>query len=537
MTDIEQASSSRIDAASVAVVETSVGAELARVVEATPEAPALYWLTPDGHESLTWAELYSSAGGAAERLRELDPQGGRVALVAYNSLDWIIAMYGCVLAGRSVVPISPAATDAEAGHMLSLAQVSTILAVERAGQDETLVRMTNLAKGMPLSPSVRDIAEVARPAESVIRPAAVAPGDEFLLQFTSGTTGVPKAAVLSHRAAINSARVYAEACAARPGETWLSPLPLFHVGGSVSGLLVALTQGSAYIIIDRFSPQVAARAIREIRPALVGLVPTMIIDMLGAERVAASDFESVRLVVGGATAVDPGLIADMESRLGITFMVAYGQSEAPMMAASAPTDSADIRTRTTGRCLAGRDYRIRDRDGRIVPFGEVGELCVRGPLTMTGYLRPDGSIDPAADGEGWRGTGDLCSMATGGVLTFHGRIRELIIRGGLNVFPAEVERVLTEYESVSEAAVFGVPDARLGERVVVAILPAPGNEVDPANLAAFAAGRLSHYKQPSEWIMAKTLPRTSTGKIRKHQLRKWYEEGVIRQMCGAAPTV
>ncbi|MCX4095707.1 class I adenylate-forming enzyme family protein [Nocardia sp. alder85J] len=509
----------------------SVGEEFVRIANAAPDAPALYWLTPDGVGSLTWKQLYQRASSAAHRLKALDPGRGRVALISYNSVDWIVAMYGCALAGRPVVPISPAATAAEVTHMLSLAQVTTVLVVDRAGDDAPLIRVTEAARHLPHPPGVHDIAEFNIPSDSLVAPEPVEANSEFLVQFTSGTTGVPKAAVLSHRASVNCARIYADGCTARKGEIWLNPLPLFHVGGSVAGLLVSLELSSAYVVMDRFSPDTALRVIREVRPALVGLVPTMIIDLLNLPGASAADFTSVRLVIGGATAVDPSLIADVESRLGITFMVAYGQSEAPTMTVSAPDDSAAVRTRTLGRCLPGRDYRIVAADGGIAALGEVGELGVRGPLTMTGYLQGDGSIDPATDTAGWRGTGDLCSMDADGVVTFHGRIREMIIRGGLNVFPAEVERVVSAHGSVSEVAVFGVHDPRLGERVVAAILPSAHHAVDLDDLASLAEEQLSHYKRPSEWIIVRKVPRTSTGKIRKHQLREWYENGSIRAEC------
>lgn len=157
----------------------------------------------------------------------------------------------------------------------------------------------------------------------------------------------------------------------------------------------------------------------------------MIIDLLAMPGVGPPDFASLRTVVGGATAVDPALILDMEAKPGVTVIGAYGQSEGPAMIASSLEDSVDVRMRTLGRCLAGRDFCTRDRSGAIVRVDAEGELCVRGPLTMSGYLRPDGSIDPAVDAGGWRGTGDLCTMTADGVITFKGRIREVVIRGGL----------------------------------------------------------------------------------------------------------
>ncbi|MET7773947.1 class I adenylate-forming enzyme family protein [Nocardia sp. NPDC005366] len=507
--------------------EGSVGAELGRAAAETPAGVALRWLTPHGSAAMSWIQLYRRAIGAARLLRALDPGLGRVALIADNSVDWVVAMFGCALAGRTAVPIGTGSTDAEVKHMLTVARATTVLVSERRGGDAVLARISVVAQQLPQSPRVRELREVTSAEGEGGESDRIDAGEEFLLQFTSGTTGVQKAAVLSHRTALNCARYYVEALGAGPGETWLNPLPLYHVGGSVAGVLVALAHRGSFTVLERFSPQVALRVLREIRPALVGLVPTMIIDLLGSPGVSAADFDSVRLVIGGATAVDPGLIADMETRLGITFLVAYGQSEAPTMTVSRPDDTISVRTRTLGRCLPGRDYRIVDEKGVTVPLGRVGELHVRGPLTMTGYLRPDGTLDSALDAEGWRNTGDLCSMSAEGILTFHSRLREMIIRGGLNVFPAEVEAVIAAHETVAEVSVFGVPDSRLGERVVAAVLPAAGAEIEWDEVLGLTRARLSRYKQPSEWIVATSVPRTSTGKIRKHQLRSRYEDGSL----------
>ena len=294
----------------------------------------------------------------------------------------------------------------------------------------------------------------------------------------------------------------------------------------MSGLLTALTIGGTYFIVERFTPESVLQALRVAQPTAVGLVPTMIIDLLAVPGVSPADFTSLRTIAGGAAAVDRALIEDMERRLGVTCMVGYGQSEAPAMTASAPSDPTTVRTQTLGHCLPGRDLYISGPDGRVMPTGSIGELCVRGPLTMSGYLRSDGSIDPAVDDAGWLHTGDLCSMDGDGVLTFRGRLREVIIRGGENIYPAEVEQVLAGHSSVAEAAVFGVPDDRLGERVIAVVLPTAG-QIDVRELDAFAESQLSRHKRPAEWIVAEALPRTSTGKVRKHLLRQCYEDGTL----------
>ena len=400
--------------------DETVGEALARLASDAPDHPALVWLTETGAESMSYGELYGRSCGVAAWLADINPRDGRVALAAPNSVEWIIAFYACALAGVAVVPISPTVTAVEAEYLLSHAQAAVVLAAGPVGDHQ-----------------MHDIAEVrAIPARDQAPQYAVAPDDEFLVQYTSGTTGQPKAASLSHRAVVNIARVYGRANAAEPGEQWLNPLPLNHVGGTICGLLTTLSFGGTYTVLERFTPQVVMRILKETRPALVALVPTMLIDVLALPGVSAADFACVRTVISGATAVDPGLIDDVERRLGVTIMVAYGQSEATAMTSSSPGDTAYVRTQTLGRCLPGRDYMVCDNTGQIVATGVVGELCVRGPLTMSGYLRTDGSLDPALDAAGWLHTDDLVSMDDDGVLTFRGRIREVIIRGGLNIYPA-----------------------------------------------------------------------------------------------------
>lgn len=498
----------------------TVGQALARLARDTPDRPALVWLTGTGTESMSYGELYARSCGVAAWLCELNPDRGRVALAAPNSAEWIIVMYACALAGMAVVPISPTVTEDEAHHLLSHARVAVLIASQSIGKHP----MIDIAE-------VRTIPPVDRAPHH-----AVGPDDEFLVQYTSGTTGKPKAASLSHRAAVNIGRVYGQANAAEEGEQWLNPLPLNHVGGTICGLVTVLSFGGTYTVVERFATQVVMRILKETRPALVALVPTMLIDILALPGVSAADFDYVRTVISGATAVHPGLIDDVERRLGVTIMVAYGQSEATAMTSSSPSDTAFVRTQTLGRCLPGRDYMVCDTTGSVVKTGVVGELCVRGPLTMSGYLRADGSLDPALDESGWLHTGDLVSMDDDGILSFRGRIREVIIRGGLNINPAEVEHALAEHESLSEVAVFAASDPRLGERVVAAVLREPGAEIDLAELSAFAEKRLSRHKRPAEWVVATTLPRTSAGKVRKHLLRKWFEDGTLPAKCGVVAT-
>lgn len=510
----------------------SIGEMLLHWSSLAPDDPALMWAGAGAPQHVTWSQLADAAFRGAATLLEMNPRRRRVALVAFNSVDWIVAMYACAINGMPIVPISPSATDDEARHQITLAEVGLILSVASVGKQDVLSRMRSVADTIDPAPPVLDITGIEAACDPVADLAPVGLDDEFLIQYTSGTTGLPKAASLSHRAALNCAGLFAQANGARAGDRWLNPLPLYHVGGSVTGLIATLVVGAAYVVVEQFTTQVIIDSIRQTGPAMVGLVPTMVIDLLTREDMTPADFASVRTVVAGATAVDPGLIDEMERRLGITFMVSYGQSESPAMTSSRPTDPVRVRTRTLGRCLAGRDFVIRDAPGNVVSLETIGELCVRGPLLMSGYLNAGGGFDRATDNSGWYQTGDLCSMDSSGVLTFHGRIREVIIRGGQNVYPAEVEHQISMLETVSEVAIFGVDDARLGERVIAAVIPATDATVDLAHLASLTATKLSAYKRPAEWYVAATLPRTSTGKIRKNILRDWYKDGLLDTNCG-----
>ncbi len=510
-----------------AMLNESVADALVRLAVEGADRPAIMWATDRGiAEHVTYSELRDRAGRVATTLVDINPSRKRVALAALNSVDWILAMFGCALAGMPVVPVSASGTTAELRFQFEHAGVGVVLATKSAGGRPVLDNMESLAQSLESPVVVRDIADIES-TTTTAPPIVVSPELEFLVQFTSGTTGRPKAASISHRTALNVGLTFGQAWGGGVDTRFLNPLPLHHVGGSITGIITTLAVGGTYVLSERFSPQGVLSALRQVKPTVAGLVPTMMIDLLKLPGVAPADFASLRAVVGGATAVDPALVVEMEDRLGVRIIGSYGQSEAPAITATSPEDSPQARITSIGRCLPGRAVSIRNADGTVASTGTDGELCVRGPMTMSGYLLADGSLDPAIDSDGWRRTGDMCSMDDDGIVTFRGRMRDVIIRGGLNVYPAEVEQTVAAHDSVSEVAVFGVPDARLGESVVAAVLLKVDAVVDVAELKSLAAEQLSSYKQPHDWVVVTDLPRTSTGKVRKHLLREWYENGTI----------
>lgn len=515
-----RAGSAYVRLTGAATGESTVAQRLTTLARTKPGDDAIAWLAPGGaRAAMTWEQLSDMAHKVGVALVGLTGGVGRVGVLGRDRRQWAVAFYGAACCGCGVVPLQPdpkpdilAARCRQAGvDIILVTDESPFASVDHIGKVR-IVRVGALMGG-----PVDGRAAAGFCAASVAR---TRPDDPFLYQFTSGTTGVPKLAVLSHRAVLGSAEWYVRGAGGQDGDTLFNPLPLEHVGGSVAGLIGALTIGGTYVAIAKFDVDTVVPLVNTMKPALVGVVPTMIIDLVDSGKATPQDFASVRSVVGGATRVDPGIIDRIENDLDIVFLVAYGQSEAPCMTMSGVDDPQWLRTRTIGRPLPGRDYCIAGPDG-VADEGEIGELCVRGPLIMSGYLGEDGKLVSVTDSDGWMRTGDLCSL-TDGVITFHSRLRDVVIRGGENLYPAEIEPVLSAFPAVSEVSVFGLPDRRLGERLVAAVRVAPGAEVDTAELDSFAAERLPRRSRPTQWFVVEDFPRTSTGKIRKPVLREQF---------------
>lgn len=493
----------------------TIAGRLSLVAASHPRRDAIRWVDGDVLKSTSWEELHRLSVTVGAALRGLHPAGRRVGILGNTRTEWIYAMYGAARAGLGVVAL-PNDTD---GTIEELCDRLGLTVVVITSDVDLTVEPTPGVEFV----RIRDLIESPFPPDG-LSAGPVDSRDPFLYQFTSGTTGRPKVAVLSHRAVLGSAEAYIRGAGAQDGSVVFNPLPLQHVGGSVAGVIAALTISGSYVSVDRFDAATAGALIRRTEPTVVGLVPTMIIDMLDRGAVTAADFASVVSVVGGATSVDPALIDKVEHDLGIRFLVGYGQSEAPCLTLSGREDPTLLRTRTIGRPLRGRDYLILGRDG-VQADGEVGELCVRGPLIMTGYLDDDtGQVTPVTDEHGWLRTGDLCSMA-GGIVTFHSRIRDVVVRGGENLYPAEIEPVIAGHQAVQEVSVFGLPDDRLGERLVAAVRAVPGAELTEGQLAAYSAEHLPRRKQPTQWFLVDDFPRTSTGKVRKPDLVRRFAHG------------
>jgi len=514
--------------------ETTIGAVLRDAAGRAPDATALIDGDPDrrGRRRWTYAELLADAERAARALLTRFTPGERVAVWAANSPEWIILEFGAALAGLTLVTVNPAYQGDELAHVLGHSGADGLFL---AGQFQQRDNRAVLAEVRGRLPRLRDVlsfgdwAAFTAAGDAAAGPASplpdVDPWSTAQVLYTSGTTGTPKGAELTHRGLTNNARLAFEAAGIGPGDVEINPMPLFHVGGSALFTLGPVQVTAAQVLMPRFSPALELELIEEHRVTLLCGVPTMLMALLGHPDLAKRDVSALRRIITGGAVSPPALARQAEAALGVTYMIGFAQTEAGCVISMATgADPAGERAETLGRPLPHAEARIADlRTGATAGCGEVGEICTRGYLVMRGYLNAPAETAAAIDADGWLHTGDLGSMDDRGYLRIAGRLKEMIIRGGENIYPREIEEVLIGHPAVADASVLGVPDGYYGEVVGAAVRPADeadvGSERLAAELARYCRERLAAEKVPVRWLVTGSFPLTPSGKIRKDDLR------------------
>jgi fatty-acyl-CoA synthase len=508
--------------------ETTIGSVLCDAAARAPDKIALIDGDPAVGKRRRWTylALLADAERTARALLQRFSPGERVAVWSGNSPEWLILEFAAALAGLTLVTVNPAYQGEELAHVLGDSEADGLfMADEYQGADLHAV----LAKVRGRLPRLREVASFGNRDDFTLRAVGnaplppVAPSDVAQLLYTSGTTGRPKGALLTHRGLTNNARLAFQAAGAGPGDLLVNPMPLFHVGG-VMFTLGAVSTTAAQVLMPRFSPALQLELIETYRASLLLGVPTMMIAMLGHPDLARRDLSSLRIALSGGAVSPPALVRQVEATLGVTFSISFAQTESSCsITMSGAADSADDRAETLGRPLPETEVRIADlHTGGTAACGAVGEICTRGYLVMRGYLNAPEATSAAIDADGWLHTGDLGSMDERGYLRIAGRIKDMIIRGGENIYPREIEDVLIGHPAVADAAVLGFPDDHYGETVAAAIRPAgPEPAVDDLadELAEFCHARLAAYKVPIRWLITDAFPLTPSGKVRKDALR------------------
>ena len=505
------------------ILETTVGGVLRAAARRAPDRVALI----DGDRRWTYGELLAEAERVARALLTRFEPGEPVAVWAGNGPDWVVLEFAAGLAGLTLVTVNPAYQAEELAHVLGHSGARGVFL--RGGPQAGI--LDRVRDSLPRLREVITLGEWPsgddgpRPALPEVDPASPAQ-----ILYTSGTTGRPKAAVLTHRGLTNNARLAAAAVGLRAGDVMVNPMPYFHVaGGDMITLGLVQTLG-IQVVMPRFDPARQLELIEKHRGTVIGGVPTMLTALLAAARLAAAgreprDLSSLRVALSGGAIVPPELVRQVEAEFGVAFTLTFAQTESSCsITMTQPSDTADDRAETLGRPLPQTEVKITDvATGATVSCGTVGEICTRGYLVMDGYLGDPEATAAAVDADGWLHTGDLGSMDERGYCRIAGRLKEMIIRGGENIYPREIEAVLASHPGVAEVAVVGVPDRFWGEVVGAAIRPAgavppAGTELAQDELAEYCRTRLAAYKTPVRWLFTDSFPLTATGKIRKDVL-------------------
>lgn len=513
---------------SLELVDFTLGGLLADRARTHPERVAIVGTRHSAGERvrLTYAELFEEARRVAAALSRLAESGSYIALWAPNVIEWPVVQYGAALAGMVLVALNPALREQELEYALAHSGARILLHAD-VNRDYLMRDVaTSVSRKLPglrcISLADNEIWRAEDAVADVTANASHNADDVVMLQYTSGTTGRPKGVLLKHRSLVNVAKLTLESVDVPVGAVCLNPLPMFHTAGCVIATLGPLWVGGTVVLVDRFSPGPVLAALSDEHVSVLFYVPAVLGALLEYQRAADDAAPRLHTIMGGASNVPAAMIADAEEMFGASVINLFGQTElSPVLSATRPGDTRDDQLTTVGRPLPWVDCKIVDpMTNETVAVGQQGEICARGYQQFVAYLNDPEATSDAIDDDGFVHTGDLGTMDSRGYLRVAGRLKELIIRGGENISPAEIELVLAEHESVAEASVVGIPDERLGE--IVAAVVRVRADVEAAlkeRLVDFAQLRLAPFKVPSRWFVADQLPVTPTGKVRKFELR------------------
>jgi fatty-acyl-CoA synthase len=482
----------------------------------------------------TYAELLTNAEKVAAALLKRFNPGDRCAIMAPNIVEWVLFQYGCAVAGIYMVTLNPAYQVREIGHILKQAEVAGIFTVKEYRGNKLIDTVNGLRPKLSHLKEVVDLAEFDAFVNSSKQPAdfpEVKPEDPCVIMFTSGTTGTPKGAVLNHRGMTNSTRYMAIRSGLPEGGVWINMMPMYHMGGCGFAALGTLQQAGTHVIGLEFNAKLFLDLVESAQGVYALLVPTMLEAILDYPDIKKYDISTLKFIQSGASKVEVSLVRRVKDELGCSMSIVCGQTEAHGgYTQTHLDDSPEDQSETIGQPYPLIDFKIGDRKtGEVLPIGQEGEICLRGYQVMVEYYNDPQGTAVAIDKDGWLHSGDLGVMDERGFVRFTGRLKDLIIRGGINIYPAEVEKLLAEHPKVAKVAVVGVPDEYWGEQVAACII---GKSCDDLltveELNAYCLESLARFKRPRLWAFTKEFPCTATGKLRKFQLKEDILNGVLK---------
>jgi fatty-acyl-CoA synthase len=507
--------------------ELTIGEVLDRGVERWGDSLALV----SCHQSkrYTWSELRDAADAVASGLAALGiRRGDRVGLWSTNCAEWVLVHMGCALAGAILVNVNPAYRTHELAFTLQKSRMKVLFLWERDSRTDyaQILDEARSERQSSLEDAIffaTDRWEELLTASTEVS-AKIEPEDVANIQYTSGTTGQPKGVMLTHRNQVNNGKLLAQGMRFTERDRICVPVPMYHCFGCVIGTMSALASGAAIIMPNwTFDPRATLQAVQTERATSLYGVPAMFIAELGVPDFKSHDLSSLRtgMMAGAPCPVEvmKRVMCEMHCP---ELTIGYGQTEStPVVTMSVTDDPVAVRVSTIGKALPCTEMKIVSvLDGNTVPAGEQGEVCARGYMVMKGYDDEPEATARAIDAEGWLHTGDLGLMREDGYIHLTGRAKDMIIRGGENVYPREVEEFLYGHPKVAEAHVVGIPDQRLGEIVVAWVRLKPAESSTEEEIRKFCEGQIAYFKIPQYVRFVDQFPMTVTGKIQKFRIRE-----------------
>ncbi|RQW44276.1 AMP-binding protein [Novosphingobium sp. LASN5T] len=527
-------------ATDVPLLETTIGGALREAGRRWGDRLAL----ASRHQGIrwTWAELDAEADRIATGLLDLGVRkGDRVGIWAPNCAEWTVIQFASARIGAVLVTINPAYRVSEVEYALNKVGCTVLVTAARFKTSDYVGMLRELgAEKLPLLQQIvvlgeerhegfmpwADLRAEPDPARLAGVDATLDPNDAINIQFTSGTTGFPKGATLTHRNILNNGYFTGRTIRLTPDDRICIPVPLYHCFGMVLGNLTALTSGAAMVYPgEAYDPRLALEAVQaEGCTALYG-VPTMFITILNQPDLDAYDVSTLRTGIMAGSPCPVTTMRQVMERLNMREVtIGYGMTEtSPLTTQTATDDPIEERVATVGRVHPHAEAKIVGLEGETLPIGQQGEYCSRGYAVMLGYWDDPEKTAEAIDADGWMHSGDLATMDAQGYVRITGRIKDMIIRGGENIYPREIEEFLLSHPAIADAQVFGVADAKFGEEVCAWIIAKPGETLGEKDVIAHCKGRIAHYKVPRYVRVVSAFAMTVTGKAQKFEMRKVME--------------
>ncbi|WP_422016872.1 AMP-binding protein [Reyranella sp.] len=523
------------------LIGETIGVFFDRTVETHREREAL--VVRHQNVRWSWGELGRRVDDLAAGLLTLGlERGDRVGIWSPNTSEWTLAQFATAKAGLVLVNVNPAYRRAELDYAMNKVECKALILAPALKTSNYLEIVEDLVKAKKLphlkhvirlgtekTPGMLNFDDVATAGGNAekARIAELAPrlqfDDAINIQFTSGTTGFPKGATLSHHNILNNGYFVGEGLKLTPEDRLCIPVPLYHCFGMVMGNLGCLTHGSTMVYpSEAFDPLATLQAVAEERCTALYGVPTMFIAQLDHPDFAKFDLKSLRTGIMAGSPCPIEVMKKVQSHMHMgEVTIAYGMTEtSPVSTQCATDDPVERRVSTVGQVLPHIEIKIVDTEGRVVPRGETGEFCTRGYSVMKGYWNDEAKTKEAVDEAGWMRTGDLATMDEQGYVNIVGRLKDMIIRGGENVYPREIEEFLYRHPKVQDVQVIGVPDPRYGEAVCAWIKLHAGQTATDEEIRTFCQGQIAHYKIPRYIEFVPEFPMTITGKIQKFVMRE-----------------